>query len=169
LHPELSNCDSDGIESTTGDDGVSTGGRNKTVNSRGKPKSGRSNKPRNGSTGNAGTSVEQEGTSNSDDADGRDTATIEGDRGANDGGSRRGYEGGISAENVLQFLNRSDELVRDKVNVHLNQEKTTYPADLMDDFSNKITTKSVVIEDYLGETIKSRKSIKEKTQLEWML
>lgn len=45
----------------------------------------------------------------------------------------------------------------------------TKPADWMDDFSNKISSNSVIIEQYLGKTIENLENIKKQTKLEWML
>lgn len=93
---------------------------------------------------NAGTPSVQEGTIKPINANGRDSDIISGDKRA-DGGSRRGYEGGISAENVLQFLNRPNELVRDKVDVDLNSVNKLFAINLG---SNLKKNQNAVITSY---------------------
>jgi hypothetical protein len=75
-----------------------------------------------------------------------------------------------SAFNVMTELVSHQDEYKNLTGFYFNVRSFyTKPADWMDDFSNKISTNSVVIAEYLGKTIKSLERIKEQTQLEWML
>lgn len=116
MQPRLLNTHYDGVGlSTRNNDRTHAYAGASKVDSGGKSEQGSSNKPGNGPTGNAGTPNRQEGATRNTHANRRDLLPVDGNEGESNGSSRRGYDSAVSRENVLQFLNRPDELVGVKI------------------------------------------------------
>ena len=125
LQPSISDVDNDGIAPADGNVPTPDGGRGETPGTNGGTSGG--NRPGNRPSRPSGTSNEPTGANRPGNGVGRDADTPSGDQG-NDADGEPDFGGGISKQDSEQLLNRPDELVRDKVDVDINSEKSPYPA-----------------------------------------
>lgn len=134
LLQEPTNTDNDGVGVETGNVNGRNVGEGDNSISKQSSKGGR--KPSTSSKGpnlSSGLSDTTGRTSSVADADGRDLPHTPGRERRGDVRSRQGVDPRVRRENVLQFLNRTDEpggidVKEDAVKVDINSEKTPYPA-----------------------------------------
>lgn len=134
LLQEPTNTDNDGVGVETGNVNGRNVGEGDNSISKQSSKGGR--KPSTSSKGpniSSGLSDTTGRTSAVADADGRDLPHTPGRERRGDVRSRQGVDPRVRGENVLQFLNRTDEpggidVKEDAVKVDINSEKTPYPA-----------------------------------------
>lgn len=125
--PTDSNNDGTGV-ATGGTDGVPSGnGDTKTSGKSGK-RGGKSGTPSSGPDLFSGHSDKGKRPDSDTNADGRNLPHSTGSEGGTDVYSRQGVDRRVREQDVLQFLNRTDELGGNDVKVDLDSEKTKYPA-----------------------------------------
>lgn len=125
LQPEVPERNSNGTGSRSGNGRISITERTGTLDFGGTNTS--SNQPGNGQVSNDRPTNKQEGTPKPNDGNGRNSDVIDGSQ-RNDDSGNRGNNGGIQPKDTSKLLDRSDELVGDKVEIDLTKEKTPYPA-----------------------------------------
>lgn len=125
--PTDSNNDGTGVATGGTDGGPSGNGNTKTSGKSGK-REGKSGTPSSGPDLFSGHSDKAKRPSSDTNADGRDIPHPTGSEGGTDVYSRQGVDRRVREQDVLQFLNRTDELGGNDVKVDLDSEKTKYPA-----------------------------------------